>query len=115
MITMIIKRDGRKVPFNVEKISKAIYKAAESVGGSDYQEAQRLAFKVCDYIEENLNVKYPSVEQIQDAVEKVLIEEGHASTAKAYIVYRSERTKQREMKSDIMQTLQHLTFKGCKR
>ena len=114
MITMIIKRDGRKVPFNVEKISKAIYKAAESVGGSDYQEAQRLAFKVCDYIEENLNVKYPSVEQIQDAVEKVLIEEGHASTAKAYIVYRSERTKQREMKSDIMQTLQHLTFKDAK-
>ena len=114
MITMIIKRDGRKVPFNVEKISKAIYKAAESVGGNDYQEAQRLAFKVCDYIEENLNVKYPSVEQIQDAVEKVLIEEGHASTAKAYIVYRSERTKQREMKSDIMQTLQHLTFKEAK-
>ena len=53
MITMIIKRDGRKVPFNVEKITKAIYKAAVAVGGQNYEEAEELSTKVCKYLEEN--------------------------------------------------------------
>lgn len=52
--------------------------------------------------------------KIQDAVEHVLIEEGHAATAKAYILYRSERTKQREMNSDIMKTYEQLTFQDAK-
>ena len=51
MITKILKRDGRRVPFNVEKIAKAIYQAAVSVGGENYEEAQELAYKVCDYLE----------------------------------------------------------------
>src|SRR5574344_1615818 len=114
MITMIIKRDGRKLPFNVEKIAKAIYKAAVAVGGKDYVEAQEIATKVCNYLEKNSKTECPTVEEVQDAVEHILIEEGHAATAKAYIVYRFERTKQREMNSDIMKVYEQLTFKDSK-
>lgn len=114
MITMILKRDGRKVPFNVEKIAKAIYQAAVSVGGQNYEESQEIASKVCEYLESQIGDKCPSVEQVQDSVEHVLIEEGHASTAKAYILYRSERTKQREMNSEIMKIYEQLTFKDAK-
>lgn len=114
MITKIIKRDGRKVPFNVEKIAKAIYKAANAVGGHDYDEAESLAEKVWKYLEVNSDTQCPTVEQVQDAVEKVLIEEGHASTAKSYILYRAERTKKREMNSEIMKTYEQLTFQDAK-
>ena len=114
MVTKIVKRDGRVVPFNTEKIAKAIYQAALSVGGSDYNESEELAIKVCEYLEKQENGKYPTVEQVQDAVEHTLIEEGHATTAKAYILYRAERTKQREMNSDIMKTMEQLTFKDAK-
>ena len=114
MVTKIVKRDGRKVPFNVEKIAKAIYKAASSVGGHDYETAMDIATKVCDYLEKNLDTDTPTVEQIQDAVEKVLIEEGHAATAKSYILYRAERTQKREMSSEIMKTYEQLTFSDAK-
>ncbi len=114
MITKIVKRDGRKVPFNVEKIAKAIYKSASAVGGHDYDVAEELAEKVCQYLERNVNTSCPTVEQVQDAVEKVLIEEGHAATAKSYILYRADRTRKREMNSDIMKTLEQLTFSDAK-
>ncbi len=114
MITKIIKRDGRKVPFNVEKIAKAIYKSANSVGGHDYETAEDLAEKVCQYLERNITSTCPTVEDVQDAVEKVLIEEGHAATAKSYILYRADRTRKREMNSDVMRTLEQLTFSDAK-
>ena len=114
MITKIIKRDGRKVPFNVEKIAKAIYKSANSVGGHDYETAEDLAEKVCQYLERNITSTCPTVEDVQDAVEKVLIEEGHAATAKSYILYRADRTRKREMNSDVMKTLEQLTFSDAK-
>lgn len=113
MITKIQKRDGRIVTFNIEKIANAIFKAAESIGGSDYDESLEIAGRVCDYIEQQGN-KLPSVEQIQDAVEKTLIEEGHAATAKAYILYRSDRTRVREMNSKIMKIYEDLTFSSAK-
>ena len=98
MITHIIKRDGRKVPFNIEKIAGAIYKAARSVGGTDYETSMKIAVDVCSLCEETLgSSSVPTVEQIQDMVEKTLMEEGHARTAKAYILYRSDRTRAREM------------------
>ena len=91
MITQIRKRDGRTTTFNIEKIAQAIYKAAQSVGGSDYNTSLELADKVCDMIDAKYGSKYiPTVEQIQDLVEKVLMEEGHAKTAKSYILYRSD-------------------------
>ncbi|MBO5448413.1 MAG: anaerobic ribonucleoside triphosphate reductase [Ruminococcus sp.] len=112
MIVKIIKRDGRTVTFNIEKIANAIYKAAQSVGGSDYETALDLSGKVVDMLMEK-NIQTPTVEQIQDCVEKVLIEEGHAATAKSYILYRSERTRSREMSTRLMKAYEDLTFKAA--
>ncbi len=113
MITMIKKRDGRQVPFNIEKIAGAIYKAAEAVGGKDYNEAMGLADKVCQALSEEIIGRNPSVEEVQDMVERVLVEEGHAKTAKAYILYRAERTRVREMDSTLMKIYEDLTFKSA--
>jgi len=114
MITQIMKRDGRKVTFNIEKIANAIFKAAQAVGGHDYDEALEIAGKVGDLVEENSKTKMPTVEEIQDLVEKVLVEEGHAKTAKAYILYRSNRTRSREMNTRLMKVYEDLTFKSAK-
>jgi ribonucleoside-triphosphate reductase len=98
----IQKRDGRVVAFDVEKITTAIFRAALSVGGHDLITARQLADKVVEYLIEEKKVLLPSVEEVQDAVEKVLIENGHAKTAKAYILYRDHRTRIREGKSELM-------------
>jgi ribonucleoside-triphosphate reductase len=115
MLTKIAKRDGRQVPFNIEKIADAIYKAARAVGGHDYESAMRLAEEVCFALETEMEKSgvLPSVEGVQDMVEKVLVESGHAKTAKAYIIYRSDRTRIREMKTKLMKTLEDLTFKSA--
>ena len=113
MITMIKKRDGRQVPFNIEKIAAAIFKAAQVVGGNDYNEAMALADKVCQKLSESIIGRNPSVEEVQDMVERVLVEEGHAKTAKAYILYRAERTRVREMDSKLMKIYEDLTFKSA--
>lgn len=113
MITMIKKRDGRQVPFNIEKIASAIYRAAQSVGGKDYAESMVLADKVCQMLSEEIIGRNPSVEEVQDMVERVLVEDGHAKTAKAYILYRAERTRVREMDSTLMKTYEELTFKSA--
>ncbi len=113
MITMIKKRDGRQVPFNIEKIASAIYKAAQVVGGNDYGEAMRLADEVCQQLSMSIIGRNPSVEEVQDMVEKVLIEGGHSKTAKAYILYRAERTRAREMDSKLMKIYEDLTFKSA--
>ena len=113
MITMIKKRDGRQVPFNIEKIANAIFKAAQTVGGNDYSEAMMLSDKVCQRLSEEIIGRNPSVEEVQDTVEKVLVEEGHAKTAKAYILYRADRTRAREMDSTLMKIYEDLTFKSA--
>jgi len=109
-VTKITKRDGRTVPFDEEKIAKAIYAAAQAIGGHDEDIARELAHEVTVYLEEK-EMYVPSVEQVQDAVEKVLIENGHARTAKGYILYRAERTKIRNMNTKLMKTMEDLTFK----
>ena len=114
MVTQIIKRDGRKLPFNIEKIANAVYKAAQAVGGSNYDEAMEIARKVCIMIEEVYGSEIPTVEQVQDMVEKVLVEEGHAKTAKAFILYRSNRTRSREMNTRLMKVYEDLTFTSAK-
>lgn len=114
MITKIRKRDGREVPFNIEKIASAVFKAASATGGKDYGTAMELAEKVVSYIEDSMRNKVPGVEEIQDAVEKVLIETGHARTAKEFILYRAERTKRREMNTRLMKVFEELTFKDAK-
>ena len=114
MITKIIKRDGRAADFDFEKIVQAIYKAAEAIGGNDYESAKKLALQVCEIIEEQNHDKAPTVEQVQDTVEKVLIENGHARTAKEFILYRAERTRVREMNTKLMKIYEDLTFKSAK-
>ena len=110
MFTTIIKRDGRTAAYDVEKIANAIFRAATSVGGKDYQTAYHLALQVGQRLEEkyapsqSLTVS-PTVEQIQDMVEKVLIENGHSRTAKEYILYRAQRTRVREMNTKLMKGL----------
>ena len=114
MIIHIVKRDGRKVPFNIEKIANAIFKAAQSCGGTDLNTAMDIAAEVCRVYEEENPGSVPTVEEIQDLVEKMLIEKGHAKTAKAYILYRYERTRSREMKTNLMCVLNELTFSSAK-
>lgn len=116
MITKIQKRDGRQMAFNVEKIAEAIYKAALAVGGKDYDSALSLAEEVCRVLEHKVAAEggIPTVEEVQDTVEKVLVEKGHAKTAKAYILYRANRTRVREMNTSLMKTYEDLTFKSAR-
>ncbi|MFH1508680.1 MAG: adenosylcobalamin-dependent ribonucleoside-diphosphate reductase [bacterium] len=89
----IRKRNGDVVDFDNNKITEAIFKAAKAVGGSDRKLAEKIAAKVVKSVQD---IEQPTVEEIQDKVEKILIEEGHAKTAKAYILYRAKRTEERE-------------------
>ncbi len=114
MLIHIMKRDGRKVPFNIEKIANAIFRAAQSIGGTNFDESMQIAAKVCEKIEKRYPDQVPTVEQVQDQVEKELIEGGHAATAKAYILYRYNRTRSREMKTNLMTVLNELTFNPAK-
>lgn len=104
----IRKRDGRITEFTKEKITGAIFKAARAVGGEDYETAENLTEKVICYLMKNIKDEIPDVETIQDAVEKVLIENGHAKTAKAYILHRSKRTRIREAKSELMDVVKDI-------
>lgn len=91
-IKQVKKRDGRIVDFEKNKVFEAIWKAAKSIGGRDEETAIKLSEKVVSEMEKQFDSTTPSVEQIQDIVEKVLIEEGHARTAKGYILHRQKRT-----------------------
>lgn len=109
MFKQIVKRDGRKVDFDLEKIANAIFKAAQAAGGHDYETAQKIANEVQKKLYDEID-ECPTVEQIQDTVEKILIKEKHAKTAKQYIIYRNERTRIREMKTKLMKIYEDLTF-----
>ncbi|MEM3452510.1 MAG: ribonucleoside triphosphate reductase [Candidatus Hadarchaeum sp.] len=98
MIAEVRKRDGRIVPFDRQRITNAIFKAAQAVGGRDRKIAERLTDEVVAILEQRFAGKIPSVEDIQDVVEKVLIEHGHAKTAKAYILYRKQKEELRKLK-----------------
>lgn len=101
-LSRIRKRDGTVVSFDQEKITNAIFKAAHAVNGKDRKAAQMLSDKVVQELERIGNPN-PTVEEIQDTVEKVLIENGHASTAKAYILYRQERAAIRKEKQLVLE------------
>lgn len=95
-VKKILKRDGRLAPFDQQKIIEAIYKAAAEVGGKDLELAQQLSDKVVEVLANHFPKTIPAIEDIQDIVEKVLIENGHAKTAKAFILYRQKRRELRE-------------------
>src|SRR3989339_2025259 len=101
-ISRMKKRDGTVVLFDQNKITTAIFKAAQSVGGKDRSAARTLSDNIIKELE-GLGITTPSVEEIQDAVEKVLIEHGHAATAKAYILYRQERAAVRKEKQIVLE------------
>lgn len=95
-IKYVIKRSGAKVPFKPSRISNAIYRAAVAVGGRDKELADFLSNEVVRILEAQTPAGHiPHIEEIQDLVEKVLIEKGHASVSKVYILYREERARRR--------------------
>ncbi len=102
-VTRIRKRDGSAVRFSQDKITHAIWKAAHSVGGKDRKLAQQLSEEVVRRLDKRYDGhSVPSIEDIQDIVEQVLIEKGHARTAKAYILYRQQRKYTREQARAIL-------------
>jgi uridine kinase len=104
-IEYVIKRNGIKVPFTPQRITNAIYRAAVAVGGRDKETAEQLTKQVVAYLEEHFSSQNPpTVEDVQDAVEKMLIENSHSKVAKAYILYRDERARMRSGRKE--QTIQ---------
>lgn len=110
----ITKRDGRRVVYDEGKIAAAIGRAFDAVeSGKGNEEAKRLAGIVTREINARESAEIPSVEDIQDQVEQTLITEGYAKTAKAYILYRAERSRTREAKTRLMHILEDITFKDA--
>ncbi|MCR1808911.1 anaerobic ribonucleoside triphosphate reductase [Haploplasma modicum] len=105
----IKKRDGREVDFDVLKIKRAIEKAIISVNG-DKSQVNAVSKEVIKITNERFKKDVPSVEDIQDIVEEVLIKNNQAEVAKAYILYRTERSRIRDQKSRIMKTFHDITF-----
>lgn len=113
----IRKRDSRVVAYDLGKIAEAIFRAAQSKGGTN----RSLAWSIAEEVDEELRriafeaspPVVPDVEQIQDMVENRLIENGHARTAKAYILHRNDRSRVREMKTRLMSTMHDLSFKDA--
>ncbi len=102
-IGKIRKRDGRVVDFDKEKITKAIWAAAQAVGGRNRKLAERLSTRVVALLEKKFPQEIPGVEDVQDVVEKTLIEEGHARTAKAYILYRKQHENLRKIQTTFLE------------
>lgn len=102
MIKQVKKRDDSIVPFDQDKITIAIFKAVKAIGGSNLERAKYLSDQVVELVEKQYQI--PTVEEIQDTVEKVLIENGHAKTAKAYILYRQQRAEIRDFMSLMVNT-----------
>jgi uridine kinase len=111
MIENIIKRDGRVVPFDKNKITLAVLSAAIAVGGRDRKTAEIVTNDVIDRLlqREEAN-SYPTVEEVQDLVEKVLIERGHAKTAKAFIIYRYEHALKREGRESLTYSSDNIPY-----
>ena len=114
MPEQIRKRDGRLVDYDEKKIAKAIERAFRAVGSAKGEaEAARLAEKVTREVDRDESVSLPTVEFVQDKVEQVLIDGGYVKTAKAYILYRAERSRVREAKTRLRGILQDITFKAA--
>jgi len=119
MVEKIQKRDGRVIAFVPEKITRAIFLAASAIAKengeeADYEIAERLTDQVTGYINSVYKKTIPSVEQVQDAVVRVLIETGHARTSEAYILYRSERSRIRNLRTRLMKSIEEITFSDAK-
>ena len=113
-MTSIRKRDGRVAPFDEEKIAGAIGKAFDATYKPGYGEtAHKLADEVVSILELEGD-RQPDVEHIQDLVERVLMDNGYVQTAKAYILYRDQRSKAREMNTRLMKIYEDITFTAAR-
>ncbi|MDR3050234.1 MAG: anaerobic ribonucleoside triphosphate reductase [Oscillospiraceae bacterium] len=114
MISTIKKRDGREVAFNLQKIEDAIYKAFQASGSAKGRDvAHDVARQVAAGLANSEAIGVPTVEEVQDAVERTLIDLGFVRTAKAYILYRAERSRVREMNTRLMKIFEEITFKDA--
>ena len=113
MITQIEKRDGRIVDFDLVKIKLAISKALRSAGEEGF-ESDVLAKKVLLVLEKDFAKRIPTVEQVQDVVERVLMQNGYQEVAKNYILYRAKRNEIREMQSSLMRVFDEINNKNAK-
>ena len=112
MLEQIIKRDGRELAFDAEKITDAIMKAFQATGSAKSRRtAEDITRQVVAKLSANEAIETPTVEDVQDAVERALIENGFVRTAKAYILYRAERNRIREMNTRLMRIYDDLTNK----
>ena len=103
--SQIRKRDGRMESFQPEKITWAIFRAAQACGGADYELAENLAMLTIEALSSQRMHGVPEVEEIQDLIERVLIKNGHAQTAKAFILYREKRGQARQANALIGATI----------
>ncbi|MEN7973397.1 MAG: ATP cone domain-containing protein, partial [Verrucomicrobiota bacterium] len=110
-IKTIIKRDGQLVPYDRNRIANAIFKAAASIGGFGFEEAERLSLIVEQRAAESYAEQIPTVEDLQDIVESVLMESGHIQTARAYIIYRHKRTEIREVQRGAVEATDNIPYK----
>lgn len=118
MVEFVKKRDGRTIPFNQDRITRAIFLAATNVAEKegtvpDYKVSEELTNDVIRLINKKFVDKTPGVEDIQDAVVKVLIESGHAKTSEEYIVYRTERSRVRNSNTRLMKSIEEITFEDA--
>jgi anaerobic ribonucleoside-triphosphate reductase len=114
IFTEVFKRDGRIVPFDKTKISEAIQRAAQQVKEEDNIDINKVTEDVVSYLNEVKRDSVPSVEEIQDAVERTLMENGYSKIAKAYILYRDKRTRIRDTKSDLMDAVSEILVEANK-
>jgi uridine kinase len=110
-IRTIIKRDGQVVPYDRSRITNALFKAAASTGGFGFEEAERLARLVEERTAGSYAGQVPTVEDLQDIVEAVLMENGHLKTARAYIIYRQKRTEVREARRGAVEATDNIPYK----
>ena len=115
MIQFVKKRDGRTIAFNSDRITRAIFLAASKVAekensSADYSVSEKITQDVISLLNSKYANSIPGVEDIQDAVVKVLIEKGHAKTSEEYIIYRTERNRVRDSKSRLMKSIEEITF-----
>jgi ribonucleoside-triphosphate reductase len=97
--SLIVKRDGNKEPFNPKKIAAAIAKAGNATGEFGQDIADKLTVKALSLLQDTIDERKPTVEEVQDAVEEILLSSVYKKTAKAYILYRDQHNKIREITS----------------
>lgn len=111
-IKTIIKRDGRVVPYDRGRITNAIFKAAAAAsGGFGFDEAERLAAEVEQHTADSYTQQVPTVEDLQDIVESVLMRNGHVKEARTYIIYRQKRTEIREARRGAVEATDNIPYK----